>query len=452
MAELDSEYGGLEEDFVNEVKDTLICHICTKPLRDPHLTVCCGRNFCQSCLDQWSKKHQKQCCPFCRTTGKDFQHVPDKKTKREINALKVRCSNSKKGCKWVGELGALKDHLDAGKDGCGYVAVACPNACKWNSQKVMRKDLQYHLKVECEERPYQCEHCGEKSTFIQITREHYKCCPDFPLDCPNRCGVMQIKRSTVDNHRKKCPLEKVCCPFEKVGCRVMGLQRKDEVEHMEKNVVNHQLLMLKSWDQRAAVIAKSVDSLLATCTNKQRLPLQSIRSVIDDSYCLKRDGASLSLEMMNFSKSRRSSDVWYSPPFYLGDITGLKLRLAVYPNGIKEGAGTHMSLVIECLERDLCEPKQMECGNVVNVMINNYYSICTEEFCDCKNSHEIWAYAKARGGLRREYTFVSHRHITWQLYYDTLRFQVKWMSTGDNICCCECHIDDDDDDDDDDES
>ena len=297
-----AEYGGLDEDFVNEVRDTLICHICTKPLRDPHLTVCCGHNFCESCLEQWSKKHREQCCPFCRSTGKEFQHVLDKKTKREINALKVRCSNRKKGCRWVGELGTLKSHLDA-KDGCGYVTVTCPNACK-NIQKFMRKDLQHHLKVECEERPYRCEHCSKEGSFVEITCQHYQCCPNFPLDCPNKCGIVhaQIKRSTVDQHCKKCPLEKVYYPFEKVGCIAKSLRRKDEAEHMEKNVVYHQLIMLKSWDQRAAVIAKSVDSLLATCTEEQRFPLQSICSVIDDSYCLTLDGTALSLEMTNFIK------------------------------------------------------------------------------------------------------------------------------------------------------
>ena len=102
-AKMAGKYGGFDEDFVGEVKDTLICYICTKPLRDPHLTVCCGHNFCESCLEQCrSMKHREQCCPFCRSTGEEFQHVLDKKTKREINALKVRCSNRKKGCRSVG--------------------------------------------------------------------------------------------------------------------------------------------------------------------------------------------------------------------------------------------------------------------------------------------------------------------------------------------------------------
>ena len=123
--------GDLEEEFVDKVADRLICHVCTKPLRSPHLTSCCGQHFCEPCLDQWSKKSQAQgkCCPFCRSSGNEFQHFLDKKTKREIDELKVRCTNSRKGCPWVGELGQLKVHLDA-KDGCGYVEVECPNGMR----------------------------------------------------------------------------------------------------------------------------------------------------------------------------------------------------------------------------------------------------------------------------------------------------------------------------------
>ena len=440
--------GGLEEDFVDKVKDTLICHICTSPLRDPHLTVCCGHNFCESCLEQWLTRQRR--CPFCRSAGADFQHFPDKKTKREINVLKVRCSYREKGCEWVGELGALKNHLYS-KDGCGYVELPCPYACEI-FKTVMRKNMDHHLKVECKKRPYLCERCGEKGTFIQITGQHCRVCPNFLLECPNMCGATLIKRFAIDQHCKKCPLEVVTCPFKEVGCTAT-MRRKDEAEHMKTNVVNHQLLMLKSnqrakeeWNKRAVVIAKNIDSLLVNCTSKQKLPLHSIRSVIDDSYCLKLEGASLSLQLTNFSKYKQAPHhVWYSPPFYLGDITGLKLRLAVYPNGIKEGACTHVSLVIECLKRDLEDPKEMECGSYVNVQViggnaeMDDFSSSTNDICRCKESHEIWADAATKGGFHCDYTFIPRTIISHILCpNDCLKLQVQLLENAD-FCDCLCH-------------
>lgn len=449
-----NDYGGFDEDFVGEIKDTLICHICSKPLRDPHLTVCCGHNFCESCLAEWSEKHRgEQCCPFCRSTGEEFQHVPDKRTKREINALSVRCSRRRKGCEWVGELGALKGHLDA-RDGCGYVEVVCPNGC--NGEKVMRKDLQRHLDMVCENRPYHCEYCSEKGTYVQIVNLHYRRCPEYPLQCPNKCSTKRIKRKGIRKHRKDCPLEKVSCPFAVEGCEARRLPRKDLTTHIETTFLCHQLLMLKSlqerakkdeerdkreekWDQKLEVIAGILDSLLATCTEEQKLPLQSIRSVIDDSYCLKVNGAALSLQMTNFSEYKKNRGVWYSAPFYLGDTIGLKLRLVVYPNGIAEGADTHISLVIECLPKDVKESlPDVECGSYVKVTTSSktekYSCECnSKDFCVCSDQH-----AAVGTGLLQEYRFIEYRIAEKICHDDTLEFTVEWCQGG--PCCCICHM------------
>ena len=45
---------------------------------------------------------------------------------RKINELCILCTNRKNGCEWVGELGALKGHLESDK-GCGYEIVRCTN-------------------------------------------------------------------------------------------------------------------------------------------------------------------------------------------------------------------------------------------------------------------------------------------------------------------------------------
>ena len=222
-------YGGHEEEFVDRVADSLICHICTKPLRDPHLTTCCGQHFCESCLKQWFSKHdsEERCCPLCRSAGDEFQHVLDKKTRREINSLKVRCANRNKGCDWVGELGESKDHLEA-QDGCDYVEVECPNGCTQcrcfifrctcRPKRLARKDLQQHLLNECEDRPYQCEYCGIEDKFYKIKTFHYSVCKEFPVCCPNECGEENLKLKLLDKHRETCPLEKIGCPFAEEGC------------------------------------------------------------------------------------------------------------------------------------------------------------------------------------------------------------------------------------------
>ena len=34
---------------------------------------------------------------------------------REVNELKIYCTNHSEGCGWVGQLGELKNHLDSDK-------------------------------------------------------------------------------------------------------------------------------------------------------------------------------------------------------------------------------------------------------------------------------------------------------------------------------------------------
>ena len=245
-------YGGYDYQFVGTTPSDYTCPICTKVVRDAHLTVCCGQYFCASCLTHWLGTQQgRKTCPHCRQ--EDFQHVPNKAIVRKVNELKIRCTNHREGCGWVGELGGLKSHLDSDK-GCGYVEVTCTN--KGCGERVNRKDLQTHSQEECYYRPYECEYCGHKDTYTAITGEigsrkhtqmsrssfcrsrrciknqnHYTECPEYPLACPNRCGVTGIRRRAMPDHCSSCPLEPLHCPLEGCGERV---NRKDLQTHLQE--------------------------------------------------------------------------------------------------------------------------------------------------------------------------------------------------------------------------
>ena len=203
------------------IPNKYICSICAKVLRDAHLTVCCGQHFCASCLTHWlDTELWWRACPHCRQ--ENLQHVPNKAMIREVNELKIRCTNTSEGCGWVGELGELKSHLDSDK-GCRYVEVTCTN--KGCGERGWRKDLQTHLQHKCNYRPYQCEHCGHKDTYKAITEgayswmsSHYSECPEYPLACPNRCGVTGIRHRAMPDHHSSCPLEPLDCPFKDAGC------------------------------------------------------------------------------------------------------------------------------------------------------------------------------------------------------------------------------------------
>ena len=278
---------GHDSDFVCEVADRFICQICVKVIREPHLAVCCGQHFCESCLNRWFKQQRKESCPHCRAEGKAFSHVINKGLRSEINQLEVKCSNHGEGCKWTGELGTLKTHLESDK-GCGFVQVKCPNLCRdtkfrdaklYYVKSIQRKDLDKHLKTECDHRPYQCEHCGHKDTYHKITGKgcprvgvfynfHYSKCPEFPLTCPNKCGGGSIKRKNMDSHRSECPQEPVKCPFAEVGCKE-HLRRSQLEGHTTSSIQQH-LLLVMSDHKRLRERLRVTEAKLEELTTKTK--------------------------------------------------------------------------------------------------------------------------------------------------------------------------------------
>ena len=224
------------------------CNICTKVLRDPRLTDCCGQHYCDSCLTKWLETQKT--CPHCRK--EKFQNMINKAKNREVKELRIRCTNSMKGCNWVGELRALDNHLKSDK-GCGYMIVKCSNrgmADKLCGESLERRHLTSHKKNECKYRPYTCEYCGHKDTYEKIAigyemqstsrygtptwvNSHHNECDNYPLECTNKCGKTNIKRKDMKGHHAICPLESLKCRFNAKGCSKIVLLRDMESHKRE---------------------------------------------------------------------------------------------------------------------------------------------------------------------------------------------------------------------------
>ena len=78
----------LEFDCVETVPQRLICCICMKVMKNPHVVICCGQNFCAYCIENWIDIRPKPTCPHCRATvdagERPFRHVAEQGIKIEI--------------------------------------------------------------------------------------------------------------------------------------------------------------------------------------------------------------------------------------------------------------------------------------------------------------------------------------------------------------------------------
>ena len=270
----EQKYGGYDFNFAEVVPEHFLClTVCTKVLRIPQLTACCGQHFCQSCLQQWFAKHNKVTCPHCRE--ENINYIADKPLKRKIDELKIHCTKFEAGCDWVGELSALSTHLESEK-GCGYIEVNCTNKC---GKKLYRKDLADHITQYCPLRKYVCQYCEIEGTYQNITEEHYEACKKYPLKCPNDCGASEIPRDELDQHRVKCPLEPAQCPFSETGCDVSLVQR-DLQDHMIANTPQHLLLVMNAFQSMKKQSEREIQALQAQSEQQiQAVQEQSEQSI-----------------------------------------------------------------------------------------------------------------------------------------------------------------------------
>jgi len=229
--------GGHDVKLVNEApaEVDVFCVVCTLVLRDPVQLQCCTRHLCNSCYQKCAKEVKS--CPVCGT--EPTQAFPDGAWARIVKSLKVYCINKQRGCYWENELRLLQDHVDV----CSCDMIACSRNCGFSME---RRNKEFHLSSICRLRPFKCEFCSDGGTYEAITQVHFKECPEYPLDCPNKCTTDMIKRKDMKTHiLETCPLEKVMCQFSEVGCSFV-CRRKDIAEHLNDCMQQHLMMTMET--------------------------------------------------------------------------------------------------------------------------------------------------------------------------------------------------------------
>ena len=246
---------GFDCEFVKPPPSEYIqseCPVCLQIIREPHQVTCCGKKFCQACIE--TIRAIKKPCPTC---NKEFSNFPDKALKLSLYGLKVRCSHQKDGCKWTGELRQFDEHLNKDPqtekrfEGCQFVEIDCIYNC---DNQMQRRYIQVHQIKYCPKRSFSCEHCHDyKSTYDDVTNNHWPVCGSFPVPCPNQCGST-IQCQNIDSHvADECPLTTINCDFHHVGCAVK-LPRQDMPDHAYSYLLAHISLLATSHAKQQAEI------------------------------------------------------------------------------------------------------------------------------------------------------------------------------------------------------
>ena len=172
------------------------CAICLDVPLQPKIVSCCGHSFCAGCIDRVVRDGRP--CPLC--TGQQFMLTDNMWLERTLNGYDVYCPHKEKGCKWIGQLGQLENHLNLNP---------------------LRDRL-------CRHEPIQCQ----------------------------RCHTHLCERRLMPNHvSKECVYRDIECRYCHVGCAVKQPEQQMK-EHMREAVNDHLHLVTKSLAQKGSEIAE----------------------------------------------------------------------------------------------------------------------------------------------------------------------------------------------------
>lgn len=209
------------------------CTSCRGILCDPCLTTCCGRGFCQTCLEQLIQNSNS--CPHCGMVG--YDGFNNEALQKELKKIEVHCTYQNEGCLWTGTLKRLKNHLNPynidDSKSCGWIRVSCPLCLKLVARNIMPK----HLAESCMQRRYQCPYCADfKSTFEDVMTNHKPVCKYSPTPCPKGCGESVMQVDLECHVSNDCPQRVLTCDFKAFGCTVQ-LPRQNMQKHLDDRSV-----------------------------------------------------------------------------------------------------------------------------------------------------------------------------------------------------------------------
>ena len=415
--------GGFDCEFVENPPEAVQseCLVCLLILKEPWQTICCGKSYCQVCIEQL--KADKKVCAYCK---KDINDFPNVGLQQSLYNFKVYCVNKNQGCQWTGELRELDKHINSNPsqekqlDGCQFVQLHCLH-CTENFQ---RSIIDIHQNQHCPKRPFSCEYCKEfESNYQDITANHWSVCGYYLVECPNKCGKT-LYRNILKNHTaNECPLTVVNCDFQRAGCDVR-LPRNKMPAHLNESMVTHISLSYKQV-LRLEKENKELRQEVAQLTHD--LQLQKIYT----PYC------PATITMTDFEQYQKNNNDWFSTPFY-SHLKGYKLCICVIPNGLGDGEGTHVSVFMHLMggeyDRLLKWPFQ---GRFTIQLLSE-----DEEHSSCATTVQFDANAIAKHVCDRIYlgqkeecgwgthAFLSHSDLHKYLNNDSLIFHIACNNYG----------------------
>ena len=149
----------INKEYLHSLDDVYKCNICFKIMDNPTDCENCGHSFCYECINKLK-------CPFgCQNKSLKPSSMA---IKNILSNLKFKCLNE--DCKQIILYSDVKRHDSI----CEYQKIICPNnGC---NKRLLKKDLENHVKNECEYTLIKCQYCDYKFNKQSIKSHESTCC------------------------------------------------------------------------------------------------------------------------------------------------------------------------------------------------------------------------------------------------------------------------------------
>ena len=149
----------VNKEYLHSLDDVYKCNICFKIMDNPTDCENCGHSFCYECINKLK-------CPF-GCTNKSLK-PSSMAIKNILSNIKFKCLNEE--CKEIILYSNVKRHDNV----CEYQKIICPNnGC---NKKLLKKELEDHIKKECQFNLIKCQYCDYKFDKNKIKSHESTCC------------------------------------------------------------------------------------------------------------------------------------------------------------------------------------------------------------------------------------------------------------------------------------
>ena len=400
-------------------------------------------------------------CRHCETTGRycdiTTTHLDT------CPKVKIPCPNTH--CRALVPRCKLSDHLTA----CEYTLLHCPNKCMENTKvvKILRRDLNHHLKNECPNHQYQDPHCKDTGGYHDMTTTHLDTCPQVKIPCPNSECKALVPHCELADHQSKCQFEKVPCKYAGIGCGEKLLRK--HLEQHEMDDAFHLHLAIETANKQREEITKQqseINKQREEITkqreeineqqeeihkqqeeiSKQEAEVKSVKAkqkIMSDSIKAAQAGPRV-FKMPEFSRYKSSKQEWYSRPFY-SHPGGYKMCVRVDANGYEDAADTHVSVFASLMKgRNDDNLPWPFTGEVTFTLLNqladkNHHTFTYSLQQDSEAGWRVVDGKLAVTGFGQR-TFISHNKLyaPWNCQYlkdDCLYIRIKVQATNSWLSC-----------------